>query len=41
MIMESKQAKHYILLFFIIMFKLCYWYDRRTGIVFTGSYNFI
>ena len=26
--------------FFVIMFVLCYWYDQKTGIQFTGSYNF-
>ena len=24
--------------FFDLMFVLCYWYDQKTGIAFTGSY---
>ena len=27
--------------FFVVMFMLCYWSDQKTGIAFTGSYNFI
>ena len=30
-----------ILFFFIVMFVLCYWYDKNTGTGFTGNYNFI
>ena len=34
MIMEPKQAMHY---YVIIMFILCYWYDQKRVILFTGS----
>ena len=38
--MESKQAMHYIIFYFLmIMFILCYWYYKKTGIVFAGNFN--
>ena len=42
MIMEPKQGiNDNYFDFFIISFMLCYWYDKKTGIVFTDNYNLI
>ena len=42
MVMEPKQATHYnYFVFLVIMFILCYCYDQKTGMAFTGSYSFI
>ena len=37
--MEPKQAIHYN--FFLLLLCSYYCYDQKTGIAFTGSYNFI
>ena len=40
-IKESKQTMHYIcILFLVVMFTLCCWFDQKTGISFNGSFSF-
>ena len=42
MVMEPKEAtQNYFVVFVVIMFMLCYWFDQKTRIAYTGSYNFI
>ena len=30
----------FVFYFLVIMFILCYWFDQKTGIMFTGYFNF-